>query len=122
MARLATARRAFFLFAFVLVVALALLLVQVWPASPHGGLSQPAAIQIASAHVDPGATRVVSADVRRDFHTGFDIPTHELAWVITFSGQWHLLCGPGCDPTTEWVAVDYFTGMWIASQYSYRTQ
>jgi hypothetical protein len=122
LARMANARRGFLLVALLVVVALGLLVFKAWPTSPHGGLSQPAAIQIAWAHVDPGATRVVSADVRRSFHTGFNIPAHEQAWVITFTGQWHLLCNGGCDPTTEWVAVDYYTGEWIASQYSYRAQ
>jgi len=51
--------------------------------------------------------------------TGFDIPIHDQAWVVTFSGQWHLLCEGGCDPTTEGVAIDYSTGEWIASQYSF---
>lgn len=122
LARMAKSRRGFFLVALVVVVALGLLVIKIWPTSPHGGLSQPVAIQIAWSHVDTGATGVVSADVRRNFHTGFDIPTHEQAWVITFTGQWHLLCAGGCDPTTEWVAIDYYTGEWIASQYSYRRQ
>ena len=102
----------------IVLLSLGFLAAKFWP-SPTGGLSEAAAIQMARDHVDPGATGVVSAEVRHNFHTGFDIPMHDQAWVVTFSGQWHLLCDGGCDPTTEWVAIDYYTGKWIASQYSY---
>ena len=84
------------------------------------GLSQAQAIEIAWSHADSGATSVISTEVRSNYRTGFDIPVRPKAWVVTFGGQWHLLCQSGCDPTTEWVAIDYYTGEWIASQYSYR--
>jgi hypothetical protein len=34
--------------------------------------------------------------------------------VVTFNGQWHLLCSGhvtdgSCDPTSQWVAIDYYT-------------
>lgn len=118
-ARMASARWRFVFVGLTIVLVLALLAIRLWPTSPHVGLSQAAAIQIAWAHVDQGATGVSSAEVRHDFHTGFDIPIHDQTWVVTFAGQWHLLCAGGCDPTTEWVAIDYDTGEWIASQYSY---
>jgi len=102
-----------------IVLGMALMATRLWLASPHVGLSQAAAIQIAWTHVDQGATGVSSAEVRHNFRTGFDIPIHDQAWVVTFAGQWHLLCAAACDPTTEWVAIDYKTGEWIASQYSY---
>ncbi len=116
---MASARWRFVFVGLTIVLVLALLAIRLWPTSPHVGLSQAAAIQIAWAHVDQGATGVSSAEVRHDFHTGFDIPIHDQTWVVTFAGQWHLLCAGGCDPTTEWVAIDYDTGEWIASQYSY---
>jgi hypothetical protein len=106
----------------VMLLSLSFLALRLLPTRPHSGLSQAAAVQIAWTHVDAGATSVLAAEVRHDFHTGFDIPTHDQAWVVTFSGQWHLLCGGACDPTTEWVAIDYYTGEWIASQYSYPTR
>jgi hypothetical protein len=89
---------------------------------PRGGLTRTQAIQAAWEHVDPGALSVATADVRQDFNTGFDLPVHPWAWVVTFNGHWQLLCqgGPeGCNPTTEWVAIDYYAGSWIASEYSY---
>ena len=112
-----------------LVVALAALVVlllvglaatRMTTTDPAGGLSRAAAIAIAWTHVDPGATGVMSAEVRSNYQTGFDVPVHPKAWVVTFGGQWHLLCQGGCDRTTEWVAIDYYTGEWIASEYSYR--
>ena len=118
-ARMASARWRFVLVGLTIVLGLTFLAIRLWPTSPQVGLSQAAAIQIAWTHVDQGATGVSSAEVRHDFHTGFDIPIHDQTWVVTFAGQWHLLCAGGCDPTTEWVAIDYFTGEWIASQYSY---
>ena len=95
---------------------------QLWSRGPHGGLTQADAIRVAQAHVDQGSTSIRSAELRQDFHTGFDLSPHPWTWVITFNGQWHLLCqgsGDTCDSTTEWVAVDYYTGDWIASQFSY---
>jgi hypothetical protein len=118
-ARMASARWRSVLVGLTIVLSLALLALRLWPNSPHGGLSQSEAIQIAWTHVDQGATGVSTAEVRHNFHTGFDIPIHDQAWVVTFAGQWHLTCAGGCDPTTEWVAIDYYTGEWIASQYSY---
>jgi hypothetical protein len=119
LARMPTARRLFVLAGLIMVLGLGFVAVRLWPTSPHGGLSQAAAIQIARTHIDQGAAGVLSAEVRRNFHTGFDIPIHDQTWVVTFSGQWHLLCDGGCNPTSEWVAIDYYTGQWIASQYSY---
>ena len=69
--------------------------------------------------MDPGALGVTSAEVREDFNTGFDLPVHHWAWIVTFNGTWQLLCSGACDRTTEWVAIDYGSGVWIASQYSY---
>jgi hypothetical protein len=89
---------------------------------PHGGLTRSDAVKVAQAHVDQGSTGIRSAELQQGFHTGFDIPVHPWTWVVTFNGQWHLLCqgpSPACDSTTEWVAVDYYTGEWIASQFSY---
>ena len=97
-----------------------ILAIRTAPIDSGGGLTQSKAIEIAWSHVDPGASGVSSAEVRTYYQTGFDIPVHPKAWVVTFRGQWHLLCDGGCDPTTEWVAIDYYTGEWIASQYSYR--
>jgi hypothetical protein len=114
------AKRGFVLISLVIVLGLGLLATRFSPISLHAGLPEATAIQIAWTHVDQGATRVFSAEVRRRFHTGFDIPVHDQAWVVTFTGEWHLLCDGSCDPTTEWVAIDYYTGVWIASQYSYQ--
>jgi hypothetical protein len=108
--------------AVVLVLSVAVLVLLLWLSPPQSGLTRAQAVQAAWTRVDKGAVAVSSAEVRRDFNTGFDLPIHRWAWVVTFTGQWHLLCqgGPeGCDPTTEWVAIDYTTGDWIASQYSY---
>jgi len=65
-----------------------------------------------------------SAEIKRDFHAGFDPPKHDWAWVVTLNGQWHLLCSghvtdESCDPTSQWVAIDYYTGLWLAAQFSY---
>ena len=108
----------------VIALSLASLALLLWPSPPSGGLTRAEAVQVGWTHVDKGAVAVSYAEIRRDFNTGFDLPTHHWAWVVAFTGQWHLLCqgGPeGCDPTTEWVAIDYFTGDWIASQHSYPT-
>ena len=93
---------------------------------PGKGISSSDAIQLAWEHSGPGAVSVRSADIKRNFRTGFDLPTHPWAWVVTFNGQWHLLCSGhvtdgSCDPTSQWVAIDYHTGQWIASQFSYPT-
>jgi hypothetical protein len=106
----------------VIVLALASLALLLWPRAPHGGVSQADATRIAWENVNPGATTVASTELRKDFNTGHDLPVHQWSWVVTFNGHWQLLCqgGPqGCTPTTEWVAIDYFTGAWIASEYSY---
>jgi hypothetical protein len=92
--------------------------------SPGNGISRTDAIQLASAHTDSGAVTVRSAEIKRNFRTGFDLPTHQWAWVVTFNGHWQLICSGhvtdgSCDPTSEWVAIDYYTGQWIASQFSY---
>jgi hypothetical protein len=91
---------------------------------PGRGISRSDAIQIAREHTGAGAVSVSSAEVRHNFNTGFDLPTHRWAWVVTFYGQWHLLCSGhvtdgSCDPTSQWVAIDYNTGEWIASQFAY---
>ena len=95
-----------------------------WPGYPHGGVAQNAAIRFASNLTDPGAQGVVSAVVQHDIASpmggGNDI--HQWVWLVTFRGQWHLLCSgtsDACNPTTEWVAIDYYTGAWIRSEYSY---
>jgi len=88
---------------------------------PPGGLSRSQATQAAWTHVDAGATAVASSELRKDFNTGFDLPVHRWTWVVTFYGHWELLCQGPCDRTTEWVAIDYSTGQWIASEYSYPT-
>lgn len=113
-----TARRLFVLVGLVILLCIGFLAIRIWTITPNG-LSRAAAIQIAWTHVDSGATAVLSAEVRSNYQTGFDIPVHPRAWVVTFSGQWHLMCQGTCDPTTEWVAIDYYTGEWIASEYSY---
>jgi hypothetical protein len=119
-ARMAKAKPRLVLVALIIVVAAALLAIKFWPTTPHGGLSEADAIQVATMHANPGATGVIAAEVRHNFHTGFDLPIHDQAWVVTFAGQWPLLCFGGCEATTQWVAIDYYTGEWIASQYSYR--
>jgi len=125
---MATARRRTVLLVLcglVVVVALAALAIGVERANDPGkGIPRADAIQRAWQHMDPGGVAVASAELRHDFQTGFDLPTHSWAWVVTFTGQWRLLCSGhdpsgACDPTTEWVAIDYYTGDWIASQYSY---
>ena len=92
--------------------------------NPGKGISGSDAVQLAWDHAGQGAVTVRSAEIKRNFVTGFDLPTHHWAWVVTFNGQWHLLCSGhvtdgSCDPTSEWVAIDYYTGQWIASQFSY---
>src|ERR1700674_1882777 len=94
------------------------------PDRPGTGIPQSKAITLAWQHTDSGAVAVYSAEIKHDFQTGFNLPTHRWAWVVSFSGQWHLLCSghvsdASCDPTSEWVAIDYYTGQWIASEFSY---
>lgn len=91
---------------------------------PGNGISQSEAITVAWQHAGSGAVAVTSAEVKHNFRTGFDLPTHRWAWVVIFSGRWHLLCSGhitdgSCDPTSQWVAIDYYTGQWIASEFSY---
>jgi hypothetical protein len=91
---------------------------------PGTGISRFDAIQAAWPHTGSGAVAVISVEIRENFNTGFDLPSHRWAWIVTFNGQWQLLCSghttdSRCDPTTQWVAIDYYTGEWIASQYSY---
>jgi hypothetical protein len=94
-------------------------------AQPYGGLDRTAAIHAARQHLtpgggDPSSESVISADVRQDFDTGFGLPRHRWSWVVNFRGNWALACTGACVATSEWVAVDYYTGDWIASQHSYR--
>ena len=102
----------------VIGIAVAVFVVSQIPA--RGGISQAQAIRLARTHADAGVTDVRSAEVRHNFDTGFGLPIHPWAWVITFNGHWQLICTGACDRTSEWVAVDYFTGEWIASEYSYQ--
>src|SRR5712664_3967837 len=88
---------------------------------PGNGISQSEAITVAWQHTGAGAVGVTSAEVKHNFRTGFDLPIHRWAWVVTFTGQWHLLCSGhtpdgSCDPTSQWVSIDYYTGQWIASE------
>ena len=117
-------RRILILGSVVTVLALASLGILVWGMSqaggpPRGGLTRTQATQAAWEHVDKGAIGVASVEVHKDFNTGFDLPVHHWAWIVTFYGHWELLCTGACDRTTEWVAIDYASGNWIASQYSY---
>jgi hypothetical protein len=121
-ARLPKNRDRLVLAGLIALLALSILAARLWSTPPSAGLSRTVAIQMAQDHVDAGATGFLSAEVRHNFNTGLPVAVHRWAWVVTFVGQWHLLCnatGGGCDPTTEWVAIDYVTGEWIASQYSY---
>ena len=91
---------------------------------PGFGISRPDAIKAAWEHVGPGAVAVNSAEIKHHFQTGLNVRAHSWAWVVIFSGQWHLLCSGhttdgSCDPTSQWVAIDYYTGEWIASEFSY---
>jgi hypothetical protein len=91
---------------------------------PGNGISRSDAINVAWQHTGSGVVAARSAEVTHNFQTGFNLPTHRWAWVVTFSGQWHLLCSghtadASCDPTFQWVAIDYYTGQWIASEFSY---
>jgi hypothetical protein len=109
------------LFAVALVVAL--LAVQSLD-RPGTGISRSDAVKLAWEHTGPGAVAVSSAEIRHNFKTGLDVRAPSWAWIVTFSGQWHLLCSGhttdgSCDPTSQWVAIDYYTGTWIASEFSY---
>ena len=101
------------------VLAIGVAIFTLWPAGPHGGLTRADAIRIARTHAGPQATSVISAEIRKDFNTGFDLPVHQWSWVVTFSGNWELICTGACSRTSEWVAIDYYTGQWIASEYAY---
>src|ERR1700736_2486433 len=118
-------RRILVLSAVVVVLSVTSLAILLWGTAqsgpPRGGLTRTQAVQAAWAHADAGAIGVASSEVRKDFNTGFDLPVHRWVWVVTFYGHWELLCQGPCDRTTEWVAIDYSTGEWIASQYSYPT-
>jgi hypothetical protein len=121
-ARRLTSKRVLILVGALALIGLGLVTLKLWLSGPHDGLSQADAGQITWRHTDSGAVAVASAEVRGNFNTGHNLPIHRWAWVVTFSGQWHLLCqgaGEGCDPRSEWVAIDYYTGEWIASQHSY---
>jgi hypothetical protein len=92
--------------------------------SPGKGISRSDAVHLAWTHSGQGAVTVRSVEIQRNFQTGFDLPTHHWAWVVTFNGHWQLICSGhvtdgSCDPTSQWVAIDYYTGQWIASQFSY---
>lgn len=89
----------------VLVIGLAI--VKLWPTVPRGGLSQADAIRIARTHAGPQVTRVISAEIRENFNTGFNLPAHRWSRVVTFSGRWELICTGACGRTSEWVAIDY---------------
>jgi len=101
------------------VLAIGLAIFRLWPTVPHDGLTRADAIRIARTHAGPQATSVISAEIRKDFKTGFDLPVHQWSWVVTFSGNWELICTGACSRTSEWVAIDYYTGQWIASEYAY---
>lgn len=94
------------------------------PGNPGVGIAQDAAIHIARGVADTGVVGLASAVVRHDvtsrYPGGRDI--HQWVWLVTFRGQWQLLCSgssDSCNPTTEWVAVDYYTGAWLRSEFSY---
>ena len=101
------------------VVAIGLAIFRLWPTVPHDGLARADAIRIARTHAGPQATSVISAEIRKDFDTGFGLPVHQWSWVVTFSGSWELICTGACSRTSEWVAIDYYTGRWIASEYAH---
>jgi hypothetical protein len=110
--------------AITVVMALVMALGNQPPDTPGSGISRSDAIQLAWAETGSGAVSVRSAEIKRDFQTGFDVPKHHWAWVVIFNGQWQLLCSghvtnESCDRTSQWVAIDYYTGQWIASQFAY---
>src|SRR5437899_11328605 len=76
----------------VITLALASLAFLLWTSPPHGGLTRAQAVQTAWTHVNDGATGVTSAEIRRNFDTRLGVPIHDWSWVVTFCGQWHLLC------------------------------
>src|ERR1700738_3585049 len=87
--------------------------------SPGRGLSQDNAVRIARTHVSAAATSVLSTEVRPNFATGFGLPVHKWTWLVTFTGHWEIACSGNCVSSSEWVAIDYYTGAWIASQFEY---
>ena len=125
-ARLVWRKRIFALATVVVILSIASLAILIWARAqdgpPRGGITRSQAIQAAWEHVGSGAEGVASAEVRKDFNPGFDLPVRRWAWVVTFYGHWQLICQGVCDRTTVWVAIDYATGVWIASQYSYPTR
>src|SRR6266566_729139 len=76
---------------FVVVLVVALLGVQSLE-RPGTGISQSDAVEVAWDHTGSGAVAVNSAEIRHNFQSGFNLRAHAWAWVVTFSGQWHLLC------------------------------
>lgn len=104
----------------IVVLGIGLATFKLWPTGPHGGLTQADAVRIARTHAGPQATTVISAEIRHDFDTGFNLPVHQWSWVVTFSGKWELACVGACSRNSEWVAIDYYTGQWIASEYAYQ--
>jgi hypothetical protein len=124
--RIALVGRRILLIAVLVCPGLAAVLVAITASSsdPHGGLAEAVAIRAARGHADPGALAVTSAVVRHDVPAAAlgGPAIHHWVWLVTFHGQWHLLCGGTsdfCNPTTEWVAVDYYTGRWVRSEYAY---
>jgi hypothetical protein len=105
----------------VALLAIGVAIFTLWPSGPHGGLTREDAIRIARTHAGSQATSVISAEIRKDFNTGFDLPAHHWSWVVTFNGNWELICTGACSRTSQWVAIDYYTGQWIASEYAYPT-
>ncbi len=101
------------------LLAIGLAILRLWPTVPNDGLARADAIRIARTHAGPQATTVISAEIRKDFNTGFNLTVHHWSWVVTFSGNWELICTGACTRTSEWVAIDYYTGQWIASEYAY---
>jgi hypothetical protein len=106
------------------VAAIAVATTDTWPGFPHGGVARDAAIRLAQNHTDPGAVGMVSAVVQHDVTIPMSggSTLHQWVWLVTFRGQWQLMCSgssDACNPTTEWVATDYYTGAWVRSEYSY---
>lgn len=89
------------------------------PSPPAGGLDRAAAIRAANSHAGPEAVAVISAEVRHNFKTGLPVPAAPGVWLVTYQGHWSLICTENCTRTSEWVAVDYLTGRWVASEFSH---
>ena len=87
------------------------------------GVTRDTAIRVARNLTDPGATDLLSAVIKHDVvATWGGNEIHQWVWLVTFRGQWHLMCSATsdtCDPTTEWVAIDYHTGAWVRSEFSF---